>query len=247
MLINSIRLFNCVIKEWHYILVFYYNTKDKIINNVEIKTLFNCINKNIEYILFNPSEEKFYTLDKTLNIIEKQNLNLITADSNLDQFSFVNLINIMYLKKFSTNQLSNDEIKIRYHEGISQFLKDFGKIKYNLELLMKEFKVTNLFYYSHFKLEYDTITPNKNFIILYKKRQSDYFVSVKNTLDRISFYDLEEHKHLERINDLIDNDYQYSYILYFEEKTKKRNFNEIKFGNDQYYYIRAQALPKEEI
>ena len=111
MLINSIKLFNCVIKEWHYILVFYYNEKDKIINNIGIKNLFNCINKNIEYLLYNPTNDKFYTLDNSFKIIEKKNFHLITIDSNLDQFSFTNLINIMYLEKFSKNKLSNEDIK----------------------------------------------------------------------------------------------------------------------------------------
>lgn len=246
MLINSIKLFNCVIKEWHYILVFYYNQKDKIINNIGIKNLFNCINKNIEYLLYNPTNGKFYTLDNSFKIIEKKQFNLITIDSNLDQFSFTNLINIMYLEKFNKNKLSNEDIKIKYHEGLSKFLVDFEKINYNLETLKNEFKVKNLFYYEHFKLENDTITPKNNFMILYKKKNSNYFVAVKNSKNIISYHDLEIHKDIKRINDLIDYDYEYSYILYFEEKTPKRNFNEVKFGKDEYYYIRTQAVPKEE-
>ena len=246
MLINSIKLFNCVIKEWHYILVFYYNTKDKIINNIVIKKFFNCMNKNIEYLLYDPTNDKFYTFDNSFKINENKKINLITIDSNLDQFSFTNLINIIYLEKFNKNRLSDEDIKIKYHEGLSKFLTDFEKINYNLETLKNEFKVTNLFYYEHFKLENDTITPKSNFMILYKKKNSNYFVVVKNSKNIISYHDLEIHKDIERINDLIDYDYEYSYILYFEEKTQKRNFNEVNFGKDEYYYIRTQAVPKEE-
>jgi hypothetical protein len=244
MLINSIKLFNCLIKEWHYILIFYYNAKDKIINNIGIKNIFSCINKNIEYILYDPTESKFFTLDKSFKICEKKNFDLITTESNLDQFSFTNLINIMNLEKFETNKSSNDEIKIEYHKGLTKFVTDCEKINYNLETFMKEFNVSNLFYYSNLKLENNITIPNKNLIILYKKKNSDFFVSVKNTKNNISYYDLEYHKKLEKINDLIDYDYEYSYVLYFEEKIKKRNFNEIKSGNDKYYYIRAQSVPK---
>ncbi len=52
MLFNSIKLFNCKITEWHYFLIFYYNNRDKVNNNIGIRQLISSGNKNIKYLLY---------------------------------------------------------------------------------------------------------------------------------------------------------------------------------------------------
>ena len=54
MLINSMKLFNFFITEWHYELIFYFNDEDFINNNIGLKSIISCLNKDIRYILFNP-------------------------------------------------------------------------------------------------------------------------------------------------------------------------------------------------
>ena len=243
MLINSIKLFNCKITEWHYILVFYYNDKDKL-SSIGIKTILSCINKNVEFILFNPINNMFYLKNKD-NIIEenKKKFNLISIESNLDQISFMNMINVLNFEKYNYVNKTNNELKIEYWQGLAKFLEDFKKLDMNVSDLNTIFGVKNIIYYCHFKFDNEIISPRKNYIILYKKKNSLYFLGIKNSLDIIQCYDLESKKILEKYYDLIDSDFGYSYVLYFEEKlTHKRTFNEM--SNNEYLVIRRTQIPK---
>ena len=60
-LINSSKLFNCQIKFWDYFLIFYYNEKDIINNNIGLRAIIPLISENIDYLLYNPKEKKFYS------------------------------------------------------------------------------------------------------------------------------------------------------------------------------------------
>ena len=244
MLLNSIKLFNCLICEWHYILVFYYNKRDEYTNYIGVKTLSSCFNKNIEYLLYDPIDDKFYIHNDKNMIIESKNLELITINSNLDKFTFNKLINIMNLKQYNEEETSNFSVKKLYDEGLLKFMEDFNKLGISIPDLQKKLKVSFLIYYGHFTIKYDTITPDNNFIISYKKKSSNFFLLVKNNNNIISYYDLEIDKNIPKINDLIDYDYKFSYILYFEENTKKRSFNDIQYGKDEFIYIQKQSLPK---
>ena len=244
MLLNSIKLFNCLICEWHYILVFYYNKRDEYTNYIGVKTLSSCFNKNIEYLLYDPIDDKFYIHNDKNMIIESKNLELITINSNLDKFTFNKLINIMNLKKYNEEETSNFSVKKLYDEGLLKFMEDFNKLGISIPDLQKKLKVSFLIYYGHFTIKYDTITPDNNFIISYKKKSSNFFLLVKNNNNIISYYDLEIDKNIPKINDLIDYEYKFSYILYFEENTKKRSYNDIQYGKDEFIYIQKQSLPK---
>ena len=227
LLINSIKLFNCKIKEWHYILVFYYNENDNQINNVRLKTLFSCSNKEIEYILFNPVDDKYYTREKNnIKITEKKNFDLITIESNLDQFSFTNMLNIININKFNNNIINNNS-KEEYLKGLTKFNEDFQKINKNFDVLQEELHVNNLKYFCHFKIENDIFSPRENFIFLFKKKSSDYFIGLKNISNEIICYDLESKKKIQKYFDLIDYDYNFVYVLYFHDKiASKRTYIE---------------------
>ena len=245
MLINSIKLFNCKIKEWHYILIFYYNDMDDMTNNVGLKTIFSCINRDIEYILFNPVRNKYYMRGNNFNIIEKKNLDLITNESNLDQFSIIKFVNIMNIEKFNHN-IFNDNLKKEYLDALTQFLKELKNININLDYLQKQFNVKNLIYFCHFKIENEIISPRLNLIFLYKKKNSNYFIAVKNSFNTIICYDLEKNENIPKFLDLIDYQYEFVYVLSFEEKKiEKRTFNET--GNKaEFLFFKRDPLPKLE-
>jgi len=46
---------------------FYYNDKNDMTNNVGLKTIFSCVNRDIEYILFNPLLNKYYMKGNNFN------------------------------------------------------------------------------------------------------------------------------------------------------------------------------------
>ena len=206
LLINSIKLFNCKIKEWHYILVFYYNDKDNLNNNVGLKTLFSCSNKEIEYILFNPVKDKYYMREKNnIKIVEKKDLDLITIESNLDQFSFTNMLNIINIDKFNKN-IFNDNSKEEYLNGLSKFNECLQKMNINFDDLQNVFDVKNLKYFCHFKIEHEIFSPREHFIFLFTKKNSDYFIGVKNISNEIICYDLESKTKIKKYLDLLDYD-----------------------------------------
>ena len=243
LLINSIKLFNCKIKEWHYILVFYYNDKDNLINNVGLKTLFSCSNKEIEYILFNPVSDKYYMREKNIKIIEKKDFDLITIESNLDQFSFTNMLNIINIDKFNKNIFNNNS-KEEYLKGLSKFHEDFQKININFDVLQKELDVKNIKYFCHFKIEDNIISPRDGYIFLYKKKNSNYFIGLKNISNEIICFDLESKKKIKQYFDLIDYDYNFVYVLYFYDKiTSKRTYNQAHYG-DKYIIFKIHKQPK---
>ena len=239
MLLNSIKLFNCLISEWFYILVFYYNIKDSFTSYIGIKTISSCINKDIEYLLYDPIQDLFYLNSKEIK--ESENLELMTIDSNLDQFSFCNTINIMSLTHFNNDKLTNPLIKKNHDEGLLKFVEEMNKINIDYKALQRILKVDFLIYYCHYILENDTITPEKNLIILYKKKNSNYFVSVKNNSNIITYYDLEGNIELKKINNLIDYDHKFCYVLYFEGKFKRSHIT-LETGDTDSLYIRKQRI-----
>ena len=58
-LVNSMKLFNCKITQWHYILIFYYNSKNKK-ENINNDNLRKCESNGIEYIFYDPIDKVFY-------------------------------------------------------------------------------------------------------------------------------------------------------------------------------------------
>ena len=77
-LVNSMKLFNCKITKWHYILIFYIN-KENEKENINERNLFDCNRNSIHYIFYSPENNQFY--DQKKNKINK--LELLDI-SNLD-------------------------------------------------------------------------------------------------------------------------------------------------------------------
>ena len=214
-------------------------------NNVGLKTIFSCVNRDIEYILFNPLKNKFYMRGDNFNIIEKKNLDLITKESNLDQFSLMKYINIMNIEKFNNN-IFDDNLKKEYLDALTKFLEELKKLNINLDILQEQFNVKHLAYFCHFKIENEIISPRQNLIFIYKKKNCNNFIAVKNCFNTIICYDLEKKVNVQNFLDLIDFQYKIVYVLSFEAKAKakeKRTFSET--GNKgEFLFFRRDALPK---
>ncbi len=121
-LINSIKLFNCLIKEWHYILIYYYNKNDDCTLNVGYKTQLSTFENNIEYLLFDPSEKIFYSKDEKTKV-KKLELSHI---SNLYNSSYLNNCShyLSLPQKFS-KETDSDKFDENYWKGLEKFVNDF--------------------------------------------------------------------------------------------------------------------------
>ena len=82
--------------------------------------------------------------------------------------------------------------------------------------------MNELFFYFYF--HYDiVIYPIVNFIYLYKKKESSYFIVVICG-ENIKIIDLENNKNYNvgEIDEYIDIDFEYTYLFYFVSKINKR-------------------------
>ena len=60
MLLNSIKLFNIKITQWHCFFIFYYNNKDLVTNNIGIRSILFSLNNDIQLLFYNPVEKNFF-------------------------------------------------------------------------------------------------------------------------------------------------------------------------------------------
>ena len=222
-LINSIKYFNCAIKEWHYILIFYYNKNEDIAANLGYRNQLRICDKNVEYLLYDPSQKVFYSNVET-KVIQKLELTYI---SNLD--------NIMYLNKCSNylglppnfnDELDSDKFDENFGKGINQFVNDFKKYSPDPKNILKELSaklgLNNLYYCLSFhfpRIEY----PLYNQLLFYKKKNSLDFIAIFYDKS-LKIIDLEFEEELEflKCRNLIDIEYEYTYVLRFYNETRKR-------------------------
>jgi len=227
MLINSLQLFNCKITRWHYFLIFYFNEKDTTTNNLGTKQLISSLNSDIQYILYNPLTKEFSFPNS--NNTYKKIINLeLTEKSNLDYSLYLNnRANYCFFEPVFKKINNRKELISSFWVGFQNFINDISiynnidKGKNSIQYLCEKFKVLNIFYSLSF---HDNIInkPNDNKIFLYKKKNSSHFIGIKNNVNKITYYDLENNgKELTNYNDLIDLDYQFVYILEYSN-TKKR-------------------------
>ena len=110
--------------------------------------------------------------------------------------------------------------------------------------MQKELDVKNIKYFCHFKIEDNIISPRDGHIFLYKKKNSNYFIGLKNISNKIICFDLESKKKIKQYFDLIDYDYNFVYVLYFYDKiTSKRTYNQAHYG-DKYIIFKIHKQPK---
>ena len=228
MLFNSLKLFNCKITQWLYFLVFYFNEKDKVNNNIGIRQLIASLkNNDIEYLLYNPLKKNFLFLNTNNKYETLINLKL-TEKSNLDYSLYLNnRANYCFFNPEFKKINNKKELITSYWDGLQNFINDikiYNDIenkKNSIQFLCDKFKVLKIFYNLSF---HDNVInkPNDNKIFLYKKKNSPHFIGIINNYNKITYYDLENNgKNLTNINDLIDIDYPYVYILEYNNSIKR--------------------------
>ena len=240
-LLNSKYLLGIEIQEWHYVIIVYYNKKDKI-DGPYCKNLINhCNNNGIEYIFFNPVECKFYDRN------EKEIIKLLINDySNLDtNLNYMlpnniinnpmeNVKNKLFLQKktfFSSVKNLNEEYKKIYNSLLKEININENKKKNTmkqflsyLENSIKGIKnIILVFSYEFFEDEY-LPSPAENYLFLFKKKNSNNFIVNMNKKNTYYFIDLENNKDLDNIDwySLIDKTNKKFYVFKFKiDKSSK--------------------------
>ncbi len=210
-LINCLKNFGINIVEWHYIMCLYYNNTDE--NEYNEHLVRNCKNHDIQYIFFNPIENKFY--DRNKEVLNKIDLNFLT---NIDYNSNINPFNIFkdhdlaeeYLNQVNDKSIVNisneifdenaDEIQKKIKNAIKENVQAICRFKLIKEADFPIPSNLNLFLFKNGKL----------FICYYKKNNKSF----SKPLDSfISIYPSEIE-------------------LYLEDKKRKKNENE-----DIFFYV----------
>ena len=223
-LLNSIKLFNCLIQHWHYYLIYYYSIDDNCTQNVGYKTQLSTFEKKIEYLLYDPSQKVFYSKDIKSEISELK----LTYDSNLDSISYLNeCSNYLGLPVSFYDQETMNKFYEILGNGLNKFVNDF-KIystdpKNILSTLSEILGIKNLTFCFSFHFPRIEI-PLFDQLLFYKKVNSPHFIAFffdKN----IRIYDLETRKSLLDFKDFqkaVDFEYEYTYILRFKGPSRKR-------------------------
>ena len=134
-LINSIALFNCQIKHWYYYLICYYNKHDTETNNLNYKELEKYDSNNVEILLYNPEENKFFSK-------KKEEINKLqfteSADLEYDDYT-LNTKNYLYIPK-----MNKHENIINIKESTEKFINDlaflFNNKNLTLEIILRFLK-----------------------------------------------------------------------------------------------------------
>ena len=250
-LLNSMILFNCKITKWYYFLIFYYNNKDTINNNLlNIKVLQTLYESNVHFLFYNPEENLFY---QDLNKHDIKQIELddnANLDYNNDQlFNNYNFVYIPNCKNYNK--------ELNYFDCINKFIKDFDYLKKEdnknnpLETILNNIKTIlkkkELYFETCLNFENKRIDyPDFNRIHLYKKKESLRFIAIinenedekKNESAEFTFIDLENKTKITELNNIDMNSDYYYCLCYKDIKTNlkpkiikmEKRFNEISSG-----------------
>ena len=132
-IINRVKnILNVDIKEWHYLLILYYNSYDK--EGEPNRFLINhCIINNLEYIFYNPEQKIF--IGKNFKDYNKFEFNDLT---NLDTLSY----NLKYSDIYDYNPDEKVETQSEFPKDYQQYLYDATTFFYQFNNL-EEFNETN--------------------------------------------------------------------------------------------------------
>ena len=169
-LVNCLTNFNINITEWHYFFCFYYNPNDKDSYNTSLEKACNI--NDVEFILFEPNEHKFY--DRNFELINEKFK--LTYRSNLDCQSSTNpyviLRNKESLEKYSNQRTQNSDLTCKNLELIFDLKKEEVFKQLNDLNLNKDFELI-----CKFKLQQDLSfpTPENKYLLLFEgKGENNY-------------------------------------------------------------------------
>ena len=222
-LLNSIKLFNCLIKKWHYYLIYYYNKDDESTGYSGYKSQISTFKHKIEYLLYDPVQKVFYSKDFQTKIESLE----LTYYSNLDNISYLNeCSNYLTVPKNFYNNKNADEFDENFGNSLNQFVVDFKQYSNNpeniLKILSEKIGIKNLFYCLSFHFPRIEI-PILNQLLFYKKKESPHFLAIYFD-ESLTVFDLENGNELsfKKCMKLIDIEYKYTYLLRFDGRSKKR-------------------------
>ena len=257
-LVNSMKLLNCKITEWHYFTIFYYNSEIKNENINKYNLIKYKINE-IGYFFYEPIKNKFY----------ESNLKRAIKEIKIDEYSNLDCssANLMNYSQNIEKIFNEEKVKIgnELEKMIESFKKDLSYICKEknptlddiLNRIKTNIKVKNplQFMLKCKIIKFVLVPPLKDFILLYKKKEGG-FIAIKNNKDIIEYYDVETGEKLNYFHSIFDENSEYYYYLSIlvrrksskkikrgkarKNKEPKRNFLESKKNmsiNDYYKNI----------
>ena len=232
-LVNSMKLFNCKITKWHYILIFYYNSsnKEENINNDNLK---RCKLNGITYVFYDPVKKIFYNSSKkniitnlrNKKILDLSDLDLIQIDAKDDSTNTGEL----YIKKGKI--FVGKEKMIEMEKSFINDLSNICKEKNNpniYDILLKIKEKIDLSGSLYFSVRYPIIkelinTPNDSNVYLYKQKNNDFYIALIRKNNVLTFYDLsQDKKELKNFYNVFDEEAKYYYCLGIIKKRKPKD------------------------
>ena len=226
-LVNSMKLLNCKITEWHYFLIFYYNSEIKN-ENINKYNLIKCKINEIGYFFYEPIKNKFF----------ESNLKRVIKGIKIDEYSNLDChsANLMNYSQNIVKIFNEEKVKIgnQLEKMIESFKKDLSyickEINPPLDDILNRIK-TNIkvknplqFMLKCKIIKFVLVPPLKDFILLYKKKDGG-FIAIKNNKDIIEYYDVETGEKLDYFHNIFDENSEYYYylsILVRRKSSKKR-------------------------
>ena len=177
---------NVEIKEWHYIIVAYYNPEEK--DNIYCKQLErHCKQNDLEIFYFNPEKQKLYNNKfkeiESIYTSNRSNLDYDFPESNPFNIIYENetndLINSYYkerIDKLNKNNYYDEKSIMQYSEGwLNAVNKNFNDIEKDLK---ETCSINKLKLIDYLKLDNNFMipTPNKGYIFLFKGKSKTNLV-----------------------------------------------------------------------
>ena len=195
------------ITNWHYIMCLYYNSDDEPKYNKNLVK--KCNDNDIQYIFYNPNENKFY--DRNMNDLKNIKLDL---KSNIDFVSTANpynyLIDTGFLEEYYSQTSNKSKISIKG--------KIFDYTLYNMKELIKNNLSLNV--EEICKLE---IEEKNNFPI----PQNYYLLVFQSNNNIIAYYNIKNKLKCININN--KKELEPSYIPCYLNISQRKNKNNIDF------------------
>ena len=219
---------NILIKEWHYILVAYYNKNDK--DNIYCKQLErHCKQNDLEIVYFDPEEQKLYdkefTRIKGITISNKSNLDYDLPKSNpynmLYNEETNDLINSYYNQRINKLNIVDYYEQENIDNSFFNWIKETNLKKDEIEKSLKELCQMNyLKLIDNYELDnnFAIPSPNKGYLFLLKNKKRNNFICYYNKegLKSINLEDCKDIKILE-IPIYIDTSEKYFFVYSFKK------------------------------
>ena len=223
LLINCLKKLGIKIKEWHYIMVLYYNKDED--NEYNKSIINNCKNHNIYYIYFDPSKNEFY--DRNKNLLVNLDTNFMTnIDFNTTCNPYHFLKDTDFIEKYleQTNNESINKINLEdiFNESSTEIISDLKSILNNDNFKDNyEIKIIGRFILIE---EYNFPVPQNLYCLLFQSKNKKllFYYNINNelkckekdnqTIIKPSFISNYVENYKKSLNDKKDKDI-YFYVL----------------------------------